>query len=361
MSQSGLAIKATRADNFYFPPDYEERHGTINKINKAHTLGKRAKYISDGIIIIRFEMPFHVRCDKCLQRTAQGVRFNARKKKVGSYYTTPIYEFTFLCKKCENPFVIRTDPEHAGYSLESGCTKCAMEWDPKSAGSIEVIDPETRRDMENDPMFKLEKTVTDEGRVKTQKDGLRALIRREDELHGDDYTASRIVRKRFREESKIIEEEKRRRERKHNFGMMLADVDEEDTREAARLRRAGMFKTNPHHVNTAITKAKKLSEPIFGGRRKKRGGLSSSSSSDRSSHLVIYRNLLWVYPSYHCYPSMVPTTTAFPLWFAHDESEIGSQPSSSSSSPCVMADDPFVPRIDCSKATRSGAGALGMI
>ncbi|EER09486.1 Cell cycle control protein cwf16, putative [Perkinsus marinus ATCC 50983] len=261
MSQSGLAIKATRADNFYFPPDYEERHGSINKINKAHTLGKRAKYISDGIIIIRFEMPFHVRCDKCLQRTAQGVRFNARKKKVGSYYTTPIYEFTFLCKKCENPFVIRTDPEHAGYSLESGCTKCAMEWDPKSAGTIEVIDPETRRDMDNDPMFKLEKTVTDEGRVRNQKDGLRALLRREDELHGDDYMASRIVRKRFREESKIIEEEKKRRQKKHNFGMILADADEEDTREAARLRRAGMFKTNEHHVNTAINGLRMMMTP----------------------------------------------------------------------------------------------------
>lgn len=47
---------------------------------------------------------------------------------------------------------------------------------------------------------------------------MRALIRREDELHGDDYMASRIVRKRFREESKIIEEEKKRRQKKHNFG-----------------------------------------------------------------------------------------------------------------------------------------------
>lgn len=40
-----------------------------------------------------------------------------------------------------------------------------------SIGTIEVIDPETRRDMDNDPMFKLEKTVTDEGRVRNQKDG----------------------------------------------------------------------------------------------------------------------------------------------------------------------------------------------
>ncbi|KAF4676527.1 hypothetical protein FOL47_005963 [Perkinsus chesapeaki] len=266
MSQSGLAIKATQADNFYFPPDYEERHGTINKINKAHTLGKRAKYISDGIIIIRFEMPFHVRCDKCLQRTAQGVRFNARKKKVGNYYTTPIYEFTFLCKNCENPFVIRTDPEHAGYSLESGCTKCVMEWDAKKAGSIEAVDPEIRRDMDNDPMFKLERTITDEGRVKAQKNDLRAIMAREDELHGDSYAASRIVRKRFREESKVIEAERKRREKKNNFGMILADVNDEDTREAARLRRAGKFKTDAHSVNNAINKAKKLSEPIFGMR-----------------------------------------------------------------------------------------------
>lgn len=76
--------------------------------------------------------------------------------------------------------------------------------------------------------------------------------------------------------------------------MILADADEEDTREAARLRRAGMFKTNEHHVNIAISKAKKLSEPIFGTRRKNKGGRSSSSSSSldsSNSHLVVEQSV----------------------------------------------------------------------
>lgn len=40
-----------------------------------------------------------------------GVRYNAQKKKVGNYYSTPIYGFRCKCHLCSGWFEIRTDPK----------------------------------------------------------------------------------------------------------------------------------------------------------------------------------------------------------------------------------------------------------
>ena len=40
-----------------------------------------------------------------------GVRYNSEKKKVGNYYTTPIYRFRMKCHLCDNHFEIETDPK----------------------------------------------------------------------------------------------------------------------------------------------------------------------------------------------------------------------------------------------------------
>jgi coiled-coil domain-containing protein 130 len=40
-----------------------------------------------------------------------GVRYNARKQKVGNYYSTPIYGFKCKCHLCDGWFEIRTDPK----------------------------------------------------------------------------------------------------------------------------------------------------------------------------------------------------------------------------------------------------------
>ena len=40
-----------------------------------------------------------------------GVRYNAEKKKVGNYYTTPIYKFRMKCHLCDNYIEIETDPK----------------------------------------------------------------------------------------------------------------------------------------------------------------------------------------------------------------------------------------------------------
>lgn len=37
-------------------------------------------------------------------------RYNAEKKKIGMYYTTPVYQFRMKCHLCDNHFEIKTDP-----------------------------------------------------------------------------------------------------------------------------------------------------------------------------------------------------------------------------------------------------------
>ena len=37
-------------------------------------------------------------------------RYNAEKKKIGMYYSTPVYQFRMKCHLCDNYFEIKTDP-----------------------------------------------------------------------------------------------------------------------------------------------------------------------------------------------------------------------------------------------------------
>ena len=74
------SLKAARADNFYFPQEYDASKGSLNKFQNSHPLGSRAAKIGQGILVVRYETPFHIRCLKCEQMIGKGVRFNAEKK-----------------------------------------------------------------------------------------------------------------------------------------------------------------------------------------------------------------------------------------------------------------------------------------
>ena len=47
-----------------------------------------------------------------------GVRYNAQKRKVGAYYSTPIYAFRCKCHLCSGWFEIRTDPKVSSRSAK---------------------------------------------------------------------------------------------------------------------------------------------------------------------------------------------------------------------------------------------------
>jgi hypothetical protein len=97
--------------NKYYPPDYDESQGSLNKLNGKHALGDRARKIDQGILITRFELPYNIWCGGCNSMIGMGVRYNSEKKKVGMYYSTPIFSFRCKCHICSNWFEIRTDPQ----------------------------------------------------------------------------------------------------------------------------------------------------------------------------------------------------------------------------------------------------------
>lgn len=47
----------------------------------------------------------------CNNHIGMGVRYNAEKKKIGAYYSTPIFSFRCKCHLCDGWFEIQTDPK----------------------------------------------------------------------------------------------------------------------------------------------------------------------------------------------------------------------------------------------------------
>lgn len=68
--------------------------------------------------------------------TAMGVRFNAEKTKVGSYYSTPIFRFKMRCHWCEKFFEMETDPANRDYKIISGLRRQERKWDPSANGQF---------------------------------------------------------------------------------------------------------------------------------------------------------------------------------------------------------------------------------
>ncbi|KAF1984900.1 hypothetical protein K402DRAFT_455493 [Aulographum hederae CBS 113979] len=90
---------------------------------KGHALGARARKLkSEGILIVRFEMPFAIWCSSCAQPTiiGQGVRFNAEKKRVGRYLSSPIWGFRMRHAECGGTVEMRTDPENEDIVVHEG-------------------------------------------------------------------------------------------------------------------------------------------------------------------------------------------------------------------------------------------------
>ncbi len=50
-----------KATNKYYPPDWDPSKGSINQYVGQHPLRDRARKLSQGILIMRFEMPYNVR------------------------------------------------------------------------------------------------------------------------------------------------------------------------------------------------------------------------------------------------------------------------------------------------------------
>ncbi|CAG5074101.1 Similar to CG15084: Coiled-coil domain-containing protein 130 homolog (Drosophila melanogaster) [Cotesia congregata] len=165
-----------KGTNLYYPPDYDPRMGGLNKFMGTHALRERARKLHMGILIIRFEMPFNIWCNGCNNHIGMGVRYNAEKKKIGMYYSTPLYMFRMKCHLCDNHFEIKTDPANLTYIVETGARRQENRWDPTENEQIVPEEKEVSKRLYDDPMFKLEHSMDDKKKAKSQDTTLNAII-----------------------------------------------------------------------------------------------------------------------------------------------------------------------------------------
>ena len=305
-------LAATKADGFYYPPDWTPEGGSASlarKFNKNGSLGKRANKLHEGKLTVRFEMPYNVGCRRCGQTIARGVRFNAEKRVVGKYHSTPIYAFTMLTSCCANQLEIHTDPKDAEYVIVSGADRRiggagaatryndhAKGLDAEGTTEIELQSREERDAMMADPMGRLERTV---GMVRAAEDGdgpsasgrapptFIELRDRSKNRWKDDYEANRTLRRAMRGQRKEIkalrEEGKRLNLAEHIKLLPRSEEDAHEAREAFRRRRGPVL-----HIAAAsdaprrgATRAEIEASSIFSGPGVSAAAANGSSSAPR--------------------------------------------------------------------------------
>ncbi|KAG6810429.1 hypothetical protein H0H92_011871 [Tricholoma furcatifolium] len=149
-----------------------------------------------------------------------GVRYNAEKKKIGNYYSTPIYSFRCKCHLCDGWFEIQTDPKNTRYVVVSGARQKDEDWNPEENGGFAVHDTEGAN-VPVDPLAALEKTTDAQKRLTTiEMPRLESLQTVSEHYNADPYTLSSKVRKRFRETKKIEQEKQRADDQiKNRYGL----------------------------------------------------------------------------------------------------------------------------------------------
>ena len=84
------------------------------------------------------------------------MRYNAEKKKIGNYYSTPIFSFRCKCHLCDGWFEIQTDPkvslsiapavippkppfiQNTRYIVTSGARQKDEDWNPEENGGFAI-------------------------------------------------------------------------------------------------------------------------------------------------------------------------------------------------------------------------------
>ncbi|KAI1608870.1 CWC16 protein [Exophiala viscosa] len=189
----------------YVPPDLEGTLSFNQASGKGHALGHRARKLkTEGILTVRFECPFAIWCTHCNPETiiGQGVRFNAEKKKVGAYFSTPIWSFRFKHTVCGGSIEVRTDPKNAEYLVVEGGRRRDTGVDKLLDGEIDLaqtVSEEDKARLERDGGFgAIEKKVADKTLFTTQQERLNELVRSSERDWADPYEQSRKLRADFR-------------------------------------------------------------------------------------------------------------------------------------------------------------------
>ncbi|EFO91776.1 hypothetical protein CRE_06986 [Caenorhabditis remanei] len=255
-----------KGQNFYYPPDFNYKtHKSLNGYHGTHALRERAKKIDQGILVIRFEMPFNIWCLGCHNHVGMGVRYNAEKKKCGMYYTTPLYEFRMKCHLCDNYYVIRTDPKNFDYELVEGCSRQELRFDPTDIQQVGAVDRGFAQKLAADAMFKKEHEAEDKEKAAGEEGRVDKLEWIQERMR-DDFSANSYLRAQFRNEKKSLNETRARdanlREKLSIGTTSLLPETEEDRRMASMLTRYKDAKSHDDFLETSRDRIE--SKRIFG-------------------------------------------------------------------------------------------------
>lgn len=235
-----------KGQNHYYPPAFfaqapKQMQKGLNAFHGHHALRERGKkWETEKILTIRFEMPYNIWCDGCKNHIGMGVRYNAEKKKVGNYYSTPVYQFRMKCHLCDNYFDIKTDPANLDYEIVSGARRQENRWDPTQNEQVVPETKEDQRRMFDDAMFKLEHGAKDHKTSEDAKPVLSKLYQRNDDVWKDNFEANYKLRAEFRKKKKELKAEEEADSkvlsRASLTGIKLLPETEEDRQLASLLR-----------------------------------------------------------------------------------------------------------------------------
>ena len=232
----------------YVPPELEGITSG-NKLAGKHALGARARKAGQGILTVRFEMPFPIWCTTCAKPTiiGQGVRFNAEKKKVGNYYSTPIFSFRMKHSVCNGWIEIRTDPQNTAYVVTEGAKKRDTGEDKVLDGEIRLgATEQDRARLENDVFAALESKIDDKKQAASEKSRVEDLYKAKQRDWEDPGEANRRLRKGFRAERKVRQRREGATEAlrdKFGIGIHLLEESVEDRQKAGLADFAGEDKS----------------------------------------------------------------------------------------------------------------------
>lgn len=133
-----------------------------------------------------------------------GVRFNSQKKKIGSYISTDIFQFSLGCIFCGNKIIIVTEPATCTYQITLGARLKIETWDPETSGAIVLEDSIEKEKRESNSFAKLDHVINDINKLKNSGNHFNELFDVNERDWNDPYTNNQRLRKKFR-----IEQDKR--------------------------------------------------------------------------------------------------------------------------------------------------------
>uniref|UniRef100_A0A3Q3XJG9 Probable splicing factor YJU2B n=1 Tax=Mola mola TaxID=94237 RepID=A0A3Q3XJG9_MOLML len=223
-----------KGTNKYYPPDFDPaKHGSLNGYHKTHALRERARKLSQGILIIRFEMPYNIWCDGCKNHIGMGngVQFD-------------------LKPTCD-------------YLIVSGARRKEERWDMAENEQILTTEHTEKEKLETDAMFKLDHRGKDKEKLKKALPSL-SEIQEYQSGWKDDFQLNSALRRKFRMEKKVQAEQEKNDDAvrmRTNLSIPLVPEKEEDKKLAALLTYQApdcKYQRNTH-THTQHSKRKEIS------------------------------------------------------------------------------------------------------